>query len=70
MSDDSSIEEEVYLKYGMTRERYMQIQANRDWEIHQKNLFVQANGLLSGQARTPEEFVAHKIEKVRLCDFE
>lgn len=68
MSDDNSLEEEVLEEYGMTRERWREVKMDRDWQIHQRDQFVQGNALLSGQAKTKDEFVADKIDKVRLRD--
>jgi hypothetical protein len=66
MSDNGSLLEEELQKHGMTRERYVEVKAERDWQTHQRDLFVQGNGLLSGQAKTRDEFVADKIAKVRI----
>ncbi|KAH8777520.1 hypothetical protein F5883DRAFT_543620 [Diaporthe sp. PMI_573] len=63
MSENDSLLEEVLQKHGMTRERYLEVKAERDWQTHQRDLFVQGNGLLSGLAKTRDEFVAEKIAK-------
>lgn len=68
MSGDNSLEDEVLEEYGMTRERWREVKMDRDWQLHQRDQFVQGNALLSGQAKTRDEFVADKIDKVRLRD--
>lgn len=68
MSDDNSLEDEVLQEYGMTKERWREVKMDRDWQIHQRDQFVQGNALLSGQPKTRDEFVADKIDKVRLCE--
>lgn len=65
MSEDGGLEEEVLREYGMTRERWMEVKMDRDWDTHRRDTFVHGSAWLSGQAKTRDEFVADKIGKVR-----
>lgn len=68
MSDDDILVEEVLQEYGMTRERWKKVKADRDWETHQRDLFLQGSGLLMGKAKTRDEHDADKIDKVWPCN--